>query len=468
MKNLHYTLRLPFAFTFLIVLSSFKLQPATSNKYFVTNQTELASAIGKSVPGDIITMKNGVWNNIDIVFKGVGSENRPITLKAETAGQVIISGSSSLRLSGEYLIVDGLNFKNGHSSRNFHLIEFKDGKIPANHCRITNISVSRFNKEDGTDTWVGFYGKHNRVDHSLFEGKVSKSVLMIVWRSTPEADYHRIDHNHFKDIPSIGNGGAIAIRIGDGTQALSSSVTTVESNIFENMLGIGKIINIKSSGNIIRGNTFIKASGSICLRHGDNNLIEGNYILPGLRDNYTGGILVIGENHIIRHNYIQGTRRKGKPAIVLYEGDANNYQGKGSYYPTKNILIENNTLVDNDKNILIGQIGQVYDKPGTEMTVPVENITYKKNVIVGNNTVTPLIEILDKPKGKIIYEGNLFFNGNSNGLENIPGISIKDPLLTLGADSIYHYNANSPLKSNILAPPLKRNEVGPTWMRISN
>ncbi|NGF58010.1 hypothetical protein G5B00_15950 [Parapedobacter sp. SGR-10] len=464
MSSLHYITRLLSVFVIFITLTSSSPRRLVSSEHFVTNEAELVDAIGKSVPGDIIIMKNGIWNNIDIVFKSRGAENKPITLKAETAGQVIISGASSLRLAGEYLIVEGLHFKNGHSSRNFHLIEFRDGKTHANHCRITNIAISKFNKESGTDVWIGLYGKHNQVDHSLFEGKVSRSVLMIVWRPTDDANHHRIDHNHFKDMPSIGLGGAIAIRIGDGTNASSSSATVVESNIFENMLGIGKIINIKSSGNIIRGNTFIKASGSITIRHGNNNLIEGNYIFPGLRDNYTGGILVIGENHIIRNNYIQGTRRRGKPAITLYQGDANNYPGKGSYYPTKNILIANNTLIDNDKNICIGQKGQVAGMPDVEMAIPVENITYKQNVIIGNTSTTPLIEVLEAPKGEIIYEGNLFFNGNVEGLKNIPGISIEDPLLTLGSDSAYHYNTGSPLKNNLLAPPLQKNEVGPTWI----
>ena len=447
----------------LVCLGGVMAQPP--GEKLVQSAAELHAAFAKAVPGDVIIMKNGVWKDIDIVFKAKGTETAPVTLTAESPGQVIISGASSLRIAGEYLVVNGLNFKNGHSSRNFHLIEFRDGKTHANHCRITNIAVSGFNKKSGTDVWVGFYGRHNRVDHCLFEGKVSQSVLMIVWRSTDEADHHRIDHNHFKDMPSIGIGGAIAIRIGDGTHASSSSATVVESNIFENMLGIGKIINIKSSGNTIRGNTFIKASGSISIRHGNHNLIEGNYIFPGLRDNYTGGILVIGEGHIIRNNYIQGTRRRGKAAITLYQGDSNNYPGKGSYYPTKNILIENNTLIDNDKNIRIGQKGQVAGKPDIEMTVPVEHITYKQNVIVGNTSTTPVIEVLETPKGKIIYEGNVFFNGNVERFKNVPGISIEDPLLTLGADSVYHYNARSPLRDNILAPPLRKHEVGPRWAK---
>lgn len=430
----------------------------------VENESQLNQAINQAYAGDTIVMKNGVWSDIDILFTGNGTPDQPITLKAETPGQVFISGSSSMRIAGEHLVVDGLHFKDGYSSKSLHLIEFRNGSAHAHHCRITNTAITAFNKPSGTDVWVGIFGTHNRVDNSAFIGKESQSALMIVWRATPDSNFHRIDHNYFSDMPSIGLGGAIAIRIGDGTQALSNSVTTVDSNLFENMLGIGKIINIKSSGNIIRGNTFRKASGSICIRHGNNNLIEGNYILPGLKNNYTGGILVIGSDHIIRNNYIQGTRRTGKPAIVLYNGDSDNYPGKGSYYPTRNVHIQGNTLVDNDRNIRIGQQGQVAGMPDLEMDIPVENITYINNAVLGNNDSIAMIDVLDPPEGTLSYEGNFFFGGDTTGLSNIAGISIQDPLLYLGADSLYHYHASSPLKDNIQGSPLQRAAVGPSWL----
>lgn len=428
----------------------------------VATIAELNKAIKEAVAGDIIIMKDGVWKDVTIIVKGTGTKEKPITLQAQSPGGVIISGKSSLQLSGEYLVIDGLHFKDGYSPTG-SLIKFNSAGVPANYSRITNIVISEFNRprEDGSDVWISLFGKNNSVDHSFFHGKTSNSVLLIVWRPTAEANYHNIHHNYFKDIPSIGLGGATAIRIGDGVQALSASHTTVEANIFENMLGIGKIVSMKSGGNFIKNNTFINASGSICIRQGNGNLIEGNYILPAENPSYTGGILVIGENHIIRHNYIQGTRARGKAAIVLYEGEPNNHPGKGGYYPTKNIMIANNTLVDNDKNILIGQ----YYNPNSDMNVPVENITYKNNVIIGNKNSTPIIQVLDKPVGTINYEGNIFFNGNLSGLENIKGISITDPKLLVSKDGMYHYSASNPLKNNIVAKPLKRSEVGPEWIK---
>lgn len=439
---------------------------AKPGEKLVATAEALEAAIASALPGDVIVMQDGVWSDINIVFKGVGTEEKPITLKAQNAGKVMISGASSLQLSGEYLVVDGLHFKDGASSKSLHLIEFRVGNELANHSRLTNVVVSGFNKNrartDSTDVWVGLFGSHNRVDHCLFQGKTSESVLMIVWRPTAEPNNHRIDHNYFKDIPSLGVAGATAIRIGDGTNALSSSNTTVENNIFENMQGTGKIVNMKSGGNTIRNNTFINASGSIEVRQGNGNIIEGNFILPAKEERYTGGIVLIGQDHIVRNNYIQGTRSSGRPAIVLYEGEPNNYPGKGGYYPSKNVVIVNNTFVDNDKNFTIGEL---YD-PKTEVAVPVENLTIKDNVLLGSGSMIPIMVVLDQPNG-LAFEGNRFFNGNFLGIENMPGIAREQPQLVLGADGMYHYTEDSPYKHNMTTTPLKRTEVGPEWIRAN-
>ena len=39
----------------------------------------------------------------------------PITLRAETSGEVKIQGKSDLKLGGEFLVVEGLHFTNGAS-----------------------------------------------------------------------------------------------------------------------------------------------------------------------------------------------------------------------------------------------------------------------------------------------------------------------------------------------------------------
>ena len=444
--------------------------PAHAADRFVATRAELTAAITAAQPGDTITMANGAWADMEIVLRTSGIAAAPITLRAETRGGVHITGTSYLQLVGDHLVVDGLRFRGGAAPLNhLHLIEFR-GVVSgsyrhANHCRLTNVLVDHYNKaigEGGQDVWVGLFGADHEVDHCAFVGKTSESVLMIGWRSTGDPNRYHIHHNYFSDIPNNRiSAAALAIRIGDGNQALTDSDSIIESNLFERMEGIGRIVSLKCSGTVIRDNTFREASGSICSRAGDRNTIERNFILPGLETNngfYTGGMLIIGADHIIRNNYIQGCRQAGKGAIVLYEGQDDNGPGVGGYYPTKNVTIENNTLADNDKNVIVG----MYYDPEKGLDVPVEGTSFVGNAVLGNDGPDPMITVLDPAVGET-FSGNQFFGGNTDGIEGNTGIEIEDPGLALGADGHYHFAPGSPLADNIVSTPLVKADVGPEW-----
>ena len=49
-------------------------------------------------PSDTIQLANGTWRDADLVFKGQGTEKQPIHLMAETAGQVVLEGASSIQI----------------------------------------------------------------------------------------------------------------------------------------------------------------------------------------------------------------------------------------------------------------------------------------------------------------------------------------------------------------------------------
>ena len=83
----------------------------------VTDTTELQTAIKSAKPGTNIIMQNGIWKDVMIVLEGNGSEQNPISLKAETPGKVFIEGVSSLEISGNYLNVEGLFFRKGYSPK---------------------------------------------------------------------------------------------------------------------------------------------------------------------------------------------------------------------------------------------------------------------------------------------------------------------------------------------------------------
>jgi len=77
------------------------------NQIKVSNSDELNNAIKDSKPGDDIVLTNGVWKDVKIKFRGKGTKDKPITLRAETAGKVSIEGQSYLKFGGEYLISFG-------------------------------------------------------------------------------------------------------------------------------------------------------------------------------------------------------------------------------------------------------------------------------------------------------------------------------------------------------------------------
>src|SRR6266705_2922482 len=80
----------------------------------VSSVSDLLNAAAQARPGDTVIMQDGLWPDADILFIGNGTQTKPITLRAQTPGQVILSGGSRLRLAGEYLAVDGLKFANGY------------------------------------------------------------------------------------------------------------------------------------------------------------------------------------------------------------------------------------------------------------------------------------------------------------------------------------------------------------------
>ncbi len=103
------------------LLSCKEIQKDTN---LVLDMAELNEAIKNAKPGDEIVLKNGVWKDVEIKFRGDGSKEMPIVLRAETPGKVSIEGKSYLKFGGSYLVVDGLYFKNGYSPSNA-VIDFK-------------------------------------------------------------------------------------------------------------------------------------------------------------------------------------------------------------------------------------------------------------------------------------------------------------------------------------------------------
>ncbi|MBL4673718.1 MAG: polysaccharide lyase 6 family protein [Arenicella sp.] len=271
---------------------------ATAAEYMVIDQVEYAEAMQKLQAGDSIILKNGVWNDFEILFEGQGSAENPITLTAEKKGEVVISGQSNLSLSGKYLVVSGLVFKNGFTPTNT-VISFRKSKQElASYSRVTETVIDSFNNPERfeNDSWVAMYGRHNRFDHNHLEGKKNKGVTMSVRLNTQasQENYHRIDHNYFGPRQILGSNGGETLRIGTSHYSLTDSFTTIENNYFDRCDGELEIISSKSGNNKFIGNVFFESRGTLTMRHGNDTLVENNAFFGNGAD-HTGGIRLINK-----------------------------------------------------------------------------------------------------------------------------------------------------------------------------
>src|SRR3954464_926296 len=98
---------------FAILIAAVPAASALASDFLVHNAAEITTAVGSSQPGDTITMANGDWTNQNITFNDTGTAANPITLRAQTAGRVLLNGTSKISIGGDYTVVDGLRFQDG-------------------------------------------------------------------------------------------------------------------------------------------------------------------------------------------------------------------------------------------------------------------------------------------------------------------------------------------------------------------
>jgi poly(beta-D-mannuronate) lyase len=392
----------------------------SAREFIVSTPSQISSMMNLSMPGDTLTMTNGIWNNANIIFQGNGIQGNPILLRVQTRDKVILSGSSNLKIGGSYLVVDGLIFKNGYSTSG-DVIQFrKSDGTPSNNCRLTNTSIVDFSIPDSlTDNkWISIYGQYNRVDHCYIKGKSNSGTTLVVWLSD-QPNYHRIDHNYFGYRPVLGFNGGETIRVGTSDWSLYDSFTAIEYNYFEQCNGEIEIISNKSCGNIYRYNTFYKCQGTLTLRHGNRCTVEGNFFLQENEPN-SGGIRIIGEDHKVFNNYIQNTAGSSyKTAIAIMDGISNS--PLNGYWQVKRAVVVFNTLVNCRYSFLIGA------GYSSSQNMPPIDCVIANNLVY--STSSPLITYDDTPVN-LIYEGNIFY-GASLGITKPVGITIVDPKMTL-------------------------------------
>lgn len=484
-------------------------EKAVGKEILVSNSVELNSAIASAKPGTVIVMKEGVWTDVIINFNAIAKSTESITLRAQTAGKVVLNGGSKLIFSKPNLVVEGLLFKKGViTKKDTSIISFE-----SENCRLTNSGIIDYNPADFNTEyfWVLFNGSHNRVDHCYFTGKSNKQP--VIQNGEENARYNQVDRCYIKDIPYVAKAnGREILRIfgyGHADQAGDDGAFfTVEYNLFDHAHGEGtEIVSLKSNHNIVRYNTVIASKGGLVGRRGKYNTFEGNFIF-GKGEPGTSGIRVAGPYHRVINNYVADVTEDGLRLIAgeYYEKSlTGNFAAKKKnlpkYLQVQECYFAQNTFVNCGENGI--NIGFNYKNqwPGLQMVLFPENNKFINNLVYnceGNavnieilDTTSPLDALKFKPN---FFESNLAFGQKVCNVSLPAGIKNSDPKLKLGSDGLYRLIAKSPAinngaisdvkddfagvvrdgKKDIGAEefgeskatrfPLTPNEVGPDWL----
>lgn len=423
---------------------------AGSAKILVATQDEFKAAAKAVEAGDTIVLANGEWRDFDMVLEAEGTADAPVMIMAQTPGEVILTGQSSLRIGGNFITVSGLYFRDGYTPRSEVISFRRDSKTLAFNSRVTNTVIENYSNPDRTQTdiWVAMYGRNNTFDHNYLAGKLNAGVTMAVRLNSEDSlkNNHQIRFNYFGPRPVKGSNGGETLRIGTSHYSLERSETLVEGNFFERCSGEVEIVSNKSGGNIYRGNTFRESRGTLTLRHGSDTLVENN-LFDGGGLPYTGGVRVINGQQTVRNNYFKDlTGERFTGALVVMNAVPDSPINR--YHLVEDAVIENNTF----DGVVAIELGEGSDSERS--AVPVNSV-FRNNIVLGANGMTPF-NLYDDMSG-IDFSSNI-----TNATPPAPlaaGFSVEDVAMA---------DAMVPARGGLGASGefgIERDLTGPDWFK---
>jgi poly(beta-D-mannuronate) lyase len=208
----------------------------------------------------------------------------------------------------------------------------------------------------------------------------------------------------------------------------------VNDNLFTECNGEVEIISNKSCENVYRHNAFVDCEGTLTLRHGHRNVVEGNFFF-GHGKPKTGGVRIINLDQRVVNNYFADLAGEGPFAAVCMMNGIPNSPLAG-YDQVKRALVAFNTIVNCRQSMMVGY----QSSTRSEATLAPVDCTFAHNVVVGRSA--PLVRVQTAPE-RTVWRGN-FFNVEP-GVQDEVNAQPRDPRLELARDGLWRPGAQSPV-----------------------
>lgn len=381
----------------------------------VSSLSALQTALNGAAPGDRIVLANGSYSaSTSIKISKSGTSTAPITVAAAKVGGVTISGKAGFSFGTvSNVVISGFVFTHGGGL-----------SVPstANHIQITRNS---FQMPGAQEYWLTVAGDEVQIDHNNFEHKstIGNFIEVVGPGSSGMAQRTWIHHNYFLDQSYTGANGGESIRVGLSGRQHSSAKAIIEDNLFEQCDGDLEIVSVKSTDDIVRYNTVRNSKGTITLRHGWNNRVEGNYLIGNAT-----GIRVFGNNQVVVNNVVENSTGQ---ALEIGGGEVrDDTTSDTDHDAVDHALVAFNTFVgDTSSPIQLGDGGKAYQP---------NDVTVADNVVTGSGSAVSL-----KGGSSLHYSGNMLSGVSGGGMPS-SGYTSANPKLVADSAGLYRLSAGSP------------------------
>ena len=171
---------------------------------------------------------------------------------------------------------------------------------------------------------------------------------------------------------------------------------------------MAQIIIDKTRHNTCEGNLIDESKSSLSIRQGNDCGGKSNYFLVNNRES-TGGVRVLGKNHIVERNYFEGLAGTNyNSAICLVRGEKD--AALNGYWQVKNTKVANNTIVDCKTGITANYGSR------TSQTMPVISTEVTSNLIICASTSNYSVNCITTPRPSITWSGKVIFQGKQSGV----------------------------------------------------
>ncbi|WP_394834267.1 polysaccharide lyase 6 family protein [Pendulispora rubella] len=387
------------------VTSSDSTRESAARVIPVSSIAKLQAALDAAAPGDRIELANGSYTlSSPIRFSRSGTATQPITVAAQNVGGAELTGSALFEFGTlSYVTISG-----------FRVTTSAPVSISSktNHVRFSRNTVQI---SGSTKNWLTVTANDTEVDHNTFQNKSTEGVFLQISGLTDDmAKGVKVHHNYFYNHTFGGTNGGESIRLGLSDRQHVSAGATVEHNLLEKANGDSEAISVKSSDNVVRYNTLRNSKGSIVLRHGNRNRVEGNIELGG-----SSGIRLYENDHVIVNNLIQG----GSGQIIVGSGELKDDTASGTEHArVDRALIAFNTVVGSGILLDIG--------PGNDPYGP-DDCTFANNILQGSGSGS-LVRV--GKASNLHWQGNILWGGSAGGAS---GYRLVNPQLEADANGLY-------------------------------